>query len=62
MPGEMDGIALAEKLFALWPRMKIIVTSGVPLVRAIGHFGGRFLPKPYSLSQLSHAVETAMAE
>jgi len=61
MPGEMDGISLAEHLFALRPLLKIIVTSAIPLVREIGHLNGHFLPKPYDVAGLSQISEGLLA-
>lgn len=53
MPGSMDGLKLAAAVRGRWPPIKIVATSGL---RKIGKddlpSGGRFLPKPYSPSQL----------
>jgi len=61
MPSEMDGIGLAEHLFALRPLLKIIVTSAIPLPREIGHLRGHFLPKPYEVAGLSRISEGLLA-
>ncbi len=54
MPGSMDGLRLARAVRGRWPPIKIVATSG--------HFhvgetnlpeGGRFLPKPYSPTQVT---------
>lgn len=53
MPGSMDGLKLAKFVKDGWPPIKIIATSG--LVRISGDdlpAGGRFLPKPYSPSEI----------
>src|ERR1700743_1785621 len=57
MPGELNGIELAEHLYALRPALKIIVTSALPLLRRVDHLDGYFLPKPYNLSTLSATAE-----
>jgi CheY-like chemotaxis protein len=53
MPGSMDGLKLAAAIRGRWPPIKIIATSGLIDVRADDlPEGGRFLPKPYSPSQI----------
>jgi CheY-like chemotaxis protein len=53
MPGSMDGLKLAAAIRGRWPPIKIIATSGMIDVRSIDlPPGGRFLPKPYSPSQI----------
>ena len=52
MPGAMNGVSLAEHLFALRPKMKIIVTSAQPLLRSVGDLKAHFLPKPYEMLSL----------
>lgn len=61
MPGDMNGIDLAEHLFELRPRLKIVVTSALPLLRDLSHVGGRFLPKPYRVLDLCEMVEGMLA-
>jgi CheY-like chemotaxis protein len=61
MPGEMNGISLAEHLFALRPLMAIIVTSALPLARRIDHLNARFLPKPYAVMELCGIGEELLA-
>src|ERR1700745_1732845 len=54
MPGSMDGLKLARAVRGRWPPIKIIATSGhVHLDEADLPEGGRFLPKPYSPSQVT---------
>jgi CheY-like chemotaxis protein len=52
MPGAMNGIELAEHVFATQPTLKVIITSALPILRDVGHIGARFLPKPYGLTEL----------
>jgi CheY-like chemotaxis protein len=54
MPGSMDGLKLARAVRGRWPPIKIVTTSGCLNVE-VGDLpeGGRFLPKPYSPSQVT---------
>lgn len=61
MPGEMNGIGLAEHLFALRPALKIVVTSALPLLRDVSHLNARFLPKPYRVLELCDMAEATLA-
>ena len=56
MPGDTNGIELAERAFAKDPTLRIIITSGLPLLRGIGHLPARFLAKPYALTDLCQAA------
>jgi CheY-like chemotaxis protein len=54
MPGSMDGLKLARAVRGRWPPIKIVATSGQVDVRAVDlPEGGRFLPKPYSPTQVT---------
>ena len=49
MPGSMDGLKLARAVRGRWPPIKIVATSGrVAIAETDLPEGGRFLPKPYS--------------
>jgi CheY-like chemotaxis protein len=61
MPGAMNGIELAEHLFALRPALKIIVTSALPLLRNLDHLQAHFLPKPYDLGVLEPTAHGLLA-
>lgn len=53
MPGSMDGLKLAAAVRKRWPPIKIVATSGVIKVEEDDlPAGSRFLPKPYSPSQI----------
>jgi CheY-like chemotaxis protein len=54
MPGSMDGLKLARAVRGRWPPVKIVATSGHLYVgeKQLPE-GGRFLPKPYSPSQVT---------
>ena len=59
LPGGMDGLLLAAVIRDRWPPVELIVTSGQVKVED-GQLPERgvFLPKPYSQSQLTRALET----
>src|SRR6266404_1847077 len=49
MPGSMDGLKLARAVRGRWPPIRIVATSGhVDVAETDLPDGGRFLPKPYS--------------
>jgi CheY-like chemotaxis protein len=53
MPGQMDGITLASKVKALWPKTQVVIASGaVRLTRKDLTRGTHFFPKPVPLLQL----------
>jgi CheY-like chemotaxis protein len=57
MPGELDGIGLAGLVHERWPDVGLIVTSGrtdIPPRELPDQ--GRFIPKPYRLSEISRVV------
>ncbi|MFJ3366591.1 response regulator [Pseudomonas sp. NPDC086251] len=57
MPGSMDGIELAQLIWARWPSLPVIITSGNSAVseeRLPAHV--MLLPKPCSLNTLHQAV------
>src|ERR1700738_2759114 len=54
MPGSMDGLKLARAVKGRWPPIKIVATSGQIDVKETDlPEGGRFLPKPYSPTQIT---------
>jgi CheY-like chemotaxis protein len=55
MPGALDGIALAHLVHSAWPDIKIVVTSGRALPAALPD-DGKFLEKPYALSELKQVI------
>ena len=57
MPGEMDGLALAQHVVASRPEIKVIVTSGRQwLQRSDLPDDGLFLPKPYRGAELAEMI------
>jgi CheY-like chemotaxis protein len=63
MPGSMDGLELARIVHERWPTIKILLTSGDtwPTRDAIPD-DGRFIAKPYRLSNLQQEISALMAE
>jgi CheY-like chemotaxis protein len=62
MPGSMDGLKLARAVRGRWPPIKIVATSGhVNVTEDDLPEGGRFLPKPYSSSQLASTLQQLIA-
>ena len=64
LPGLLDGVDLAQRVNALWPHVKILVTSGFPgeRVRALPK-SVVYMPKPWLaldvLMQADHANDRA---
>src|ERR1700710_21294 len=53
MPGEMDGIALAEVVNASWPSIKVVCVSGYsPDPKRLASVCVNFLGKPFTIDQL----------
>jgi CheY-like chemotaxis protein len=62
MPGSMDGLKLARAVSGRWPPIKIVATSGqVNVSEDDLPEGGRFLPKPYTTSQLANTLQRLIA-
>jgi two-component system, response regulator PdtaR len=57
MPGELDGIDLARLVHRRWPEVRLIITSGkADIPEAELPDLGRFIRKPYRLSEMSQMV------
>lgn len=61
MPGALDGIDLAEQLKALAPRLHVIITSALPIVRPVDHLPATFIAKPYDLQAVCQAAKDLLA-
>jgi DNA-binding LytR/AlgR family response regulator len=62
MPGSMDGLKLAAAVKGRWPPIKIVTTSGLVDVRPEDlPEGGRFIPKPYNVIQLTTTLKELTA-
>jgi two-component system, response regulator PdtaR len=55
MPGRLNGMDLAELVQQHWPAIKIVVTSALNLDRTMPG-DGRFITKPYSLTEMTRVV------
>ncbi len=57
MPGGMDGIGLARLVHSRWPEVRLIITSGrADIPEEDLPEEGRFIRKPYRLSEMSEMV------
>lgn len=57
MPGSMDGLALAQVIWARWPCLPVIITSGNrSFCDGLLPSHAMFLRKPWSLDALHQAV------
>jgi CheY-like chemotaxis protein len=61
MPGEMNGLALAQAIRERSPQMPIVLVTGYSSA-AVGETGFTVLRKPYQLADLSRAVGGAVAK
>ncbi len=60
MPGEMDGIALAEEIRRRFPALPVLLTSGYSSAAQRAEALYPILRKPYELSGLAGAVKSAL--
>jgi PAS domain S-box-containing protein len=60
MPGDMDGVELAQMAMERWPGIKVVLTSGFPESRVNGGGDGtaglRLLSKPYRRDELARTL------
>jgi CheY-like chemotaxis protein len=63
MPGEPDGVALAERAKELRPDLRVLYTTGFAAAGRFDHrvVHGKVLGKPYRPSQLASEVENLLA-
>jgi two-component system, response regulator PdtaR len=63
MPGDLDGLKLAQIVNERWPDIKLLITSGDtwPPANAIPD-DGHFLPKPYHHDDLRREVELLLQD
>jgi two-component system, response regulator PdtaR len=61
MPGSMDGMALAERVYQRWPHVLLLISSGHarPHPDEIPDHG-RFVPKPYRSANLVRHITEMM--
>jgi YesN/AraC family two-component response regulator len=60
MPGEMDGVGLAEKMEEAQPGVRIILMSGYSRAHFSLRSAWRFLPKPFSTKELAATIQEAV--
>ncbi|MFW6077433.1 MAG: response regulator [Hyphomicrobiales bacterium] len=60
MPGEFDGLGLAERVRGRWPGVAIVITSGRGCPDAPA--GARFVPKPYVPDMLPRLMDEVLGE
>jgi len=61
MPGPLNGIDLAGRLKALDPRLHVIITSALPIVRSVDHLPATFVAKPYDLQIVCQTAKDLLA-
>lgn len=62
MPGSMDGLKLSVAVRDRWPPTRIIVTSGKAVLGGADlPSGGRFMPKPYSVTKVVSTIQDMLA-
>lgn len=61
MPGEMNGIDLAEHLKRLMPALHLMITSALPVLRSVDHLEAVFVAKPYRTEDVCRVARDLMA-
>jgi len=61
MPGEMNGIDLAEHLKRLMPKIQLIITSALPVLRPVDHLPALFVAKPYHAEEVCSTARELLA-
>jgi CheY-like chemotaxis protein len=61
MPGEMNGIDLAEHLKRLMPELHLMITSGLPILRPVDRLPAMFVAKPYRAEDVCCAARELLA-
>jgi DNA-binding NtrC family response regulator len=63
MPGEMDGLGLAQEVRRRMPETPVLLTTGFSeAASAATGEAFRLLPKPYGIDSLSQALDAALSE
>jgi signal transduction histidine kinase len=66
MPGETNGIALARSTLARWPKIRVVLTSGLSEAALSDELGSghdiRLLTKPYRRADLARAVQGTVVD
>ena len=62
MPGEMDGLSLAQRVHELRPDIRLLIASGQARPReADMPVGGDFIPKPWSVDDVVARIGAMLA-
>ena len=61
MPGELDGIALAQLVHDRWPAVRILVTTGGADLSGGLPDGSEFVAKPYDADQVAARLRRYIA-
>ncbi len=61
MPGELNGIDLAERLKAQSENLIVVVTSALPILRSVDHIPATFVRKPYDAESVSRTTLALLA-
>ena len=61
MPGDMNGIDLAEQLLLGLPSLKVIITSALPIQRPLDHLPVSFIAKPYDIESVCETARGLFA-
>jgi DNA-binding NtrC family response regulator len=56
VPGQIDGVELAEMLYERYPLIPFILTTGYVELDRVFKGGVKFLPKPWALEELSQSI------
>ncbi|KAB1074951.1 response regulator [Methylobacterium planeticum] len=62
LAGEMDGLQLARAVATLWPRARLVITSGGTVARPDVPAEAVFIPKPWRALELLVEAERAACE
>nr|MBF0665166.1 response regulator [Brevundimonas sp.] len=63
MPGDMDGLGLAQEIRRRRPELPVLLTTGFSeAASAATGEAFRLLPKPYGIDSLSEALTTTLSE
>jgi CheY-like chemotaxis protein len=63
MPGSMNGLQLAESVYARWPHIALLISSGYQRPRPhelLDH--GKFLAKPYHADELAQKLREQIGD
>jgi PAS domain S-box-containing protein len=61
IPGEMDGVRLAQAALARWPSLRVLLTSGFGDIASRSDTEGlRVLEKPYRVAELTRALRDTL--